>query len=197
MLGPFKDNAHGLGLRHVLNPVATHLTDTLGTLFRNLHGQGGYKNSWTAFQMELALEEILFGRLFCPQSKPYSYISLGTDSSNPNSLTKRRDFLGLSPIGSASIGESPPPIKIWINDPIQIMRVERIFPFTETLQSEPAVIGEAQLWVILSDLYDRNEGISIHHFKAGGLPLLSKLVEYRTKEQLCRIFVSERDMTIQ
>lgn len=124
MLVPFKDNAHGLDLRHVLNPVATHLTNTLETLFQNSHGQGGYKNSWTAFQMELALEEIFFGRLFCPQSKPFS-ISLGTDSSNHNSLTKRRGFLGLSPIGSASIGESPPPIKIWINDPIQIMRVER------------------------------------------------------------------------
>lgn len=94
--------------------------------------------------MELDLEEMFYGRLFYPQSRPYS-ISLGTHSTDPHSLTKRRGFLGLSPVGSASVGESPPPLKIWINDPIQRMRIERIFPFTETLQAEPAVIGEAQV----------------------------------------------------
>lgn len=36
MLIPFKDNSHGLGLWHVVQPVATHLTSTLESLLRGL-----------------------------------------------------------------------------------------------------------------------------------------------------------------
>ncbi|CAM4428180.1 unnamed protein product [Leuciscus chuanchicus] len=150
MVLPFKDNSHGLGLRHVVKPVATYLTSTLEGLLRNSHSKG-----------------------------------LGTLSTDPKSLTKR-GFLGLSPVGSASVGESPPPIKIWISDPIQRMRIERIFPFTDTLEAGPAVIREALVRVILSDLHDINEGISIQSLKDDAPPLLSKLVGCRTVEQLCR-----------
>lgn len=185
MVLPFKDNSHGLGLRHMVKPVATYLTSTLKGLLRNSHSKGGYKNSWMALQMELALEELFFGRLFYPPSRPFA-ISLGTLSTDPNSLTKRRGFLGLSPVGSASVGESPPLIKIWISDTIQRLRIERIFPFTDTLEAGPAVIGEALVRVILSDLHDINEGISIQSLKGDAPPLLSKLVGCRTVEQLCR-----------
>ncbi|CAM4573811.1 unnamed protein product [Leuciscus chuanchicus] len=41
MVLPFRDNSHGLGLRHVVKPVATHLTSTLEGLLRNSHSQGG------------------------------------------------------------------------------------------------------------------------------------------------------------
>lgn len=185
MVLPFKYNSHGLGLRHVVKPVATYLTSTLEGLLRNSHSKGGYKNSWMAFQMELALEELFFGRLFYPPSRTYA-ISLGTRSTDPKSLTKRRGFLGLSPVGSASVGESPPPIKIWISEPIPTTRIERIFPFTDTLEAGPAVIGEALVRVILSDLHDINEGISIQSLKGDAPPLQSKLVGCRKVEQLCR-----------
>lgn len=101
-------------------------------------------------------------------------------------LRKEEDFLGLSPVGSASVGDSPPPIKIWISDTIQRQRIERIFPFTDTLEAGPAVIGEALVRVTLSDLHDTNEGISIQSLKGDAPPLLSKLVGCRTVEQLCR-----------
>ncbi|KAK2892697.1 hypothetical protein Q8A67_012685 [Cirrhinus molitorella] len=68
-----------------------------------------------AFQHELALEELFYGKPFSPQSVQFS-ISLGKDSKNPNSLTKHRGFLGLSPVGSASAGEDSPPIETWISD---------------------------------------------------------------------------------
>lgn len=66
MILPFRDNGHRLGLRHVVQPVATHLTSTHESLNKNHHGQGGFTNSCTAFQLELALEELFYGRLFYP-----------------------------------------------------------------------------------------------------------------------------------
>lgn len=54
------------------------------------------------------------------------------------------------------------------------------------LEAGPAVIGEALVWVILSDLHDINEGIPIQSLKGDAPPLLSKLVRCQTVEQLCR-----------
>lgn len=100
---PFKDNKHGIGLRHVIHPVAHHLTDQLHALFEECQHLGGYTNSWKAFQYELALEELFYGKPHTHSSKQYS-ISLGTNSTSPDSITKQRGFLGLAPVGSASVG---------------------------------------------------------------------------------------------
>lgn len=118
-------------------------------------------------------------------SIPYS-ISLGTNSTDPNSLTKQRGFLGLSPMRSASVNESPPPLKIWINDPIQRQRIERLFPLIDALQVYPAVVGENLLKVLLSDLHDRNDRLNIQALKEQTPPLLAKLIGCRTKQQFCR-----------
>ncbi|KAK2892465.1 hypothetical protein Q8A67_012453 [Cirrhinus molitorella] len=76
MLLPFRDNCHGLGLRHVIQPVTTDLTDTLCTLLAECKGLGGYNHSWMAFQYELALEELFYG-------KPYSQQSASHQSEAP------------------------------------------------------------------------------------------------------------------
>ncbi|KAK2885211.1 hypothetical protein Q8A67_016048 [Cirrhinus molitorella] len=185
MLLPFKDNSHGLGLRHVVQPVAAHLCNTLYTLFDECKGRGGYKNSWTAFQFELALEELFFGRPFSPQSRDFS-VSLGTNSTNPNSLSKQRGFLGLSPIGSASVGENPPPINTWISDPLQQMRVQRIFTFTEALDAGSMVLGQALVQVLLCDLHERNDRIHTDALKQDSVPFMCKLVGCRTLTDLCK-----------
>lgn len=65
MLLPFRGNEHKLGLRHVIQPVANHLTTTLFTLLSEAKGQGGFTNTWTAFQYELA------GHRARPHSGPF------------------------------------------------------------------------------------------------------------------------------
>ncbi|RXN18886.1 hypothetical protein ROHU_001960 [Labeo rohita] len=185
ILLPFKDNEHQLGLRHILQPVASHLTSTLYTLLSEAKGRGGFNSSWTAFQAELALEELFFGKPHCPQSRPYA-ISLGTNCTDSNSLTRQRGFLGLSPIGSASVGESPPPLQTWIKDPNQRLRVERIFAFTDTLDANPSVIGDALVRLLLSDLHERNDRISVDLLRQVEPPLLAKIVGCRTTQDLCK-----------
>ncbi|MGL5902895.1 MAG: hypothetical protein ACRCZO_09435, partial [Cetobacterium sp.] len=145
----------------------------------------GFTNSWTAFQCELALEEMFFGRPHSPRSKQFS-ISLGTNTTNPNSLTRQRGFLGLSPVGSASVGEDPPPLETWIAEPLQRMRIRRIFPLTDALDAGPAVLGEALVKVLLCDLHERNDRISMETFKQSSLPLMCKLVGCRTTSALCK-----------
>ncbi|KAL1254873.1 hypothetical protein QQF64_012934 [Cirrhinus molitorella] len=56
----FRDKAQSLGLCHTLHPVANHLTHTLYTLLSECKGMGGFNNSWGAFQIEFALEELFF-----------------------------------------------------------------------------------------------------------------------------------------
>ncbi len=185
MLLPFKDNEHKLGLRHVVHPVANHLTTTLYTLLSEAKGRGGFNQSWTAFQYELALEELFYGKPYCAQSTKFS-VSLGTNATNANSLTKQRGFLGLSPIGSASVGVSPPPLQIWITEPIQRLRVERIFDFTDTLDAAPSVIGQALIRVLLCDLHERNDRISFDGLKQPEPPLLTKIVGCRTTQDLSK-----------
>lgn len=107
MIVPFKDNENKLGLRKVVHPVAMYLSSMLFDLFEAKKGLGGFKSSCTAFQFELALEELFFGRPVSQSSRQYAE-ALGVCASNPNSLTRMRGYLGLAPVGSASVGESPP-----------------------------------------------------------------------------------------
>ncbi|KAL1268905.1 hypothetical protein QQF64_031194 [Cirrhinus molitorella] len=181
----FRNNRHGLGLRHIIQPVTTHLTDTLYTLLAECRGLGGVNHRWMAFQYELALEEMFYGKPYSPQSVQFA-VSLGTNSKNPNSLTKCRGFLGLSPVGSARVGEDPPPIETWISDPLQRMRVRRIFPLTDALDACPAIIAQALINVLLCNLHERNDRIPVESYKQSAPPLMSKLVGCRTTSDFCK-----------
>ncbi|XDV36630.1 hypothetical protein PO909_006376 [Leuciscus waleckii] len=151
MLIPFKDNEDGLGLRHIVKPTATYLSSTLFDLLHNQKGLGGFESSWKAFQLELALEYFFFGRPMCATSRQYAS-PLGVCSTNSNSLSRMRGFLGLSPIGSASVGEGPPPLEPWIKEELQRLRVLRLFPLSDCLLAGPQVVGEELVRILLSDL---------------------------------------------
>lgn len=45
MLTPFENNDDGLGLRHIVKPVATYLSSTLFDLLHRQKGLGGYESS--------------------------------------------------------------------------------------------------------------------------------------------------------
>lgn len=79
-----------------------------------------------------------------------------------------RGCLGLGPIGSASVGESPPP---GLNDELQKARVMRIFPLTDAMLAGPQVLGDKLARLLLCDLYQWNDHLSGSPSKLG-LPVL-------------------------
>lgn len=184
MFLPFRDNDQGVGLRHVMQRVAKHIHSQLFKLVNEKEGMGGYHNSWAAFQFELAVEELFYGRPVCSATRRFS-AAMGVSSTNANSLTRWRGFLGLAPIGSASVGESPPPLEIWFRDEVQKARVSRVFPLTDCLQAGSDVIGEALIKVLLGDLYERNEFLPVETWR-GPDPPLGKLVDCRSISELCK-----------
>lgn len=83
----------------------------------------------TAFQLALVVEELFFGRAICSSRQFASFLCLS--STNQNSLT---GFLSLGPSGSASVGESPPPLEMWLKDDLQKV--------TDSLLACPQVVRE-------------------------------------------------------
>ncbi len=83
MVVPFKDNENNLDLSDVVYLVTMNLTSILLNILESRKGLAGYYSSWTAFQFELALEEIVFGRLLSPSSRQYT-AALGVCACNPN-----------------------------------------------------------------------------------------------------------------
>lgn len=154
MLLPFKEEDNG-GLRSVTSAVIQKLTLDLENIFREGNHKGGYDNAWKTFQIELALEEFFHGQPRSPQDRGYS-MSLGTSSVHIESLTRQRGFLGLSSWASASAGMVPPPISNWTSVPTQQARVRRIYPLTDSLKSNDAVLGREMAMILLKDIYDRN-----------------------------------------
>ncbi len=192
MLVPFRNNDQGLGLQHVLRPVAEHLSTTMRNMLQCHKGKGGYECSWTAFQTELALEELFFGRTFSPRSRPYS-VSLGTSTTNKNSISKVRGFLGLAPVRSSSVGQSPPPLSMWLSDNVQRLRVARVFTFSESLHAVPAVVGDALVLLLLCDLHERNDRINLASLKTTDPPtFMAKLVGCRSTSELSNELIARK-----
>lgn len=180
MLLPFKDNEDGLGLRHIVHPIATYMSTTLFDLFHQQKGLGGFESSWKAFQ----LEQFFFGRAICTTSRQYAS-ALGVCSTNANSFSRMRGILGLSPIGSASVGEGPPPLSTWIKDELQRLRVLRLFPLTDCLQAGTQVVGDELVRILLCDLYQRNDRIPMSSWKGPDRPI-GNLSDCRSVGELAR-----------
>ncbi len=154
MLLPFKDD-EGQGLRSVTSAVLQHLSGELHALLFLYSHMGGFKPSWRAFQLELALEEYFHGQPRCVSSRPYSS-TLGTSSANIESRTKTRGFLGLAPHSGASAALVPPPLENYIQDQTQRERVERLFLFSDSLIGQPSQVATELVKVLAKDVYRSN-----------------------------------------
>ncbi|XDV46702.1 hypothetical protein PO909_014539 [Leuciscus waleckii] len=120
----------------------------------------------------------------CATSRQYAS-PLGVCSTNANSLSHMRGFLGLSLIGSACVGEGPPPLETWIKEELQRLRVLRLFPLTDCLLAGPQVVGEELVRILLSDLYERNDRIPMDSWKGPDRPI-GRLTDCRTVGELSR-----------
>ncbi|XP_056441329.1 NACHT, LRR and PYD domains-containing protein 12-like, partial [Gadus chalcogrammus] len=81
--------------------------------------------TWSAYQAELALEEVFWGHPLCQEDRVYS-VSLGTASADANSLTHYRGFPAQALPSSAAAGIEPPPLRNWTGDREQAERIETL-----------------------------------------------------------------------
>lgn len=63
MLIPFCDDHQGNGVFEVIHSLTEFLSKSLGQKLNDCQGLGGYTNSWKAFQLELALEQMFLGNV--------------------------------------------------------------------------------------------------------------------------------------
>lgn len=146
MLIPFPDKEwKGLDFVAVFQDTLMHLMEVLQSVFQSNAGKGGFDAAWTAYQVELALEEHVYGHPLSHADVRHFEI-LGTSPSGFDTLNGLKGFLTLVPHSYATNYISPPPIQNWTRDPTQTLRVERAFALTECLGASPSVI-EAKLWL--------------------------------------------------
>ena len=120
---PFKDTADGSGVMTALRAVTSHYVVNLTGLLRNSKGLGGFLSTWSAYQAELALEEVFWGHPLCQEDRVYS-VSLGTARIDANSLTHYRGFPAQALPSAAAAGIEPPPLRNWTGDREQAERIE-------------------------------------------------------------------------
>ncbi|KAI7790655.1 hypothetical protein IRJ41_025860 [Triplophysa rosa] len=195
MLLPFRNDEECNGVYDVVHSVSGYLCETLGQKLRERQGLGGYTDTWQAFQFDFALKELFFGRCVHYPSRPYS-VSLGACIVDYESLTYQRGFLGLAPVGSASVGTAsvatdPPPLMTWLKDELQMERVMRVFPLTDMLSSSSAVVGDGVVKVLLGDLYKRNKRLPVAMLKGRDVPF-GKLVGFRSIKEFAKELVKTK-----
>lgn len=78
MVLPFIEDENS-GPMNTLSLTMEYLTVMLWKVFQNNSGMGGYTASWTAYQIELTLEEMVYGHPLSPLDYHYT-VSLGTCS---------------------------------------------------------------------------------------------------------------------
>lgn len=168
LLIPFADVGE-TGLPKIIQDVLSHLLRILERVYRESQGIAPYDATWKAYQAELALEEIIFGRPLSPLDYQLS-VSLGTSTVGDNSLSYHRGFIGLAPHNAASAGERLPPLHNWSRSELQIQRIERLFPLCQTLEAAPTIIGPALVTVLLQDIYRINIDIPFAALKSDHPP---------------------------
>lgn len=149
------------------------MADQLRQLREKHIGKGGFLPMWKAFQLELALEEALYGHPLSNMDRQYS-AALGTSSLHEFSATNMRGFMGLGAATGAAIEDCPPPLAHWIRDTLQMKRIERLFALTLTLKCKPSVLGPELVKLLLKDLFRRNDGIFISELQGENAQRISR-----------------------
>ncbi|CAL8253813.1 unnamed protein product [Gadus morhua 'NCC'] len=149
---PFKDTADGSEVMTALRAVTSHYVEKLTGLLSNSKGLGGwgggFLSAWSAYQAELALEEVFWGHPLCQEDQVYS-VSLETASTDANSLTHTRGCPG-PPFCCSSWDRATASQKL---DREQTKRIERLFKFCESIEGTVPVLGGALGVVFLEDCY--------------------------------------------
>lgn len=159
-----------MSLMQMFRDCLEYIPSDLIKIYMDSAGKGGSEQSWRAFQLEMAFEELVYGHPLSPLSRKYS-APLGTCTTNPKSLTHQRGFLGLAPYNSGAVGDCPPEFRLWTTNPQLMKRLDRMFPITDLIHAAPVTLGVQLVHLILGDLHsDSLGGVPVATLKGDKLP---------------------------
>ena len=177
----------------MLKEVVSHLVGELGNLFAHHREEGGFLNCWKAFQMELALEKMIWGKPIFNACSIYA-TNLGPGGLRiDRSISWSRGFLGLEAATACAIDENTcPPVSLWTQNKVQQRRVRDIFNFSDFLKSNHAVMGERYILILINDLSgDWRSDILLAATKAHDLPQWCRLMGSVTLEVMANTIVEK------
>lgn len=138
-----------------LREIGLHIVSSLKTLYRKHKLSGNCSGVWCSYQLELALEKLLWGHPLCILSQQYS-INLGPGAGFPSrSKTDEFGFLALESEFSAIENEQEtPPINIYSKSEVIQKQIKKMYSFDDYFESSLVVLGRRALYILLQDLFD-------------------------------------------
>lgn len=189
MLLPFAEDQPRLTFLSTIKDVPRHLLESLQAAHASGKHKGKFKESWVAFQAEIALEVFFWGR---PGSMYDSIlaVNLGPGLDNERSLTWQRGFMGLASFNSAAVDVAPPPLLYWSKKDLQTTRIQRLFGFADSFEAAYPVIGTELLKLILCDLGETTQ-VSVMNLANISPPAQCKCTGTISREQLLEELVEK------
>ena len=191
LLVPFQREEHSL--MSVMKDTGRHLVKSLDALKRDFTSTGNQKATWTALQMELALEKLLVGHPLDYKAKQ-SAILLGTGVGYwTGSKTDILGFLALE--DDISLPELPP-IQIWTPSQTYQNRIKKMFGYHDTVVEQKDDVASETIHRLLRDLHDKGKVVLdfpnfLNSLKGQG-PITPPVVGCVTVRQLSQLLSKDR-----
>lgn len=138
-----------------LRKTGLYMVSTLKDLYMKFKLTGNCGGVWSSYQLELALEKLLWGHPLCFMSQQYS-INLGPGIATPSrSKTDQLGFLALeNEFSSIENEEETPPLKMYSKSEIIQRQIKKLYSFDDYIESSSTVLGRRSVYILLQDLYD-------------------------------------------
>ncbi|CAM4685443.1 unnamed protein product [Leuciscus chuanchicus] len=189
MLLPFAEDQPRLTFLSTIKDVPRHLLESLQAAHASGKHKGKFKESWVAFQAEMALEVFFWGRTGSMHDSILA-VNLGPALDNERSLTWQRGIMGLAPFNSAAVDMAPPPLLYWSKNDLQTTRIQRLFGFADSFEAANTVIGTELLRLILCDLGQTTQ-VSVMNLANVSPPAECKCTGTISREQLLEELVEK------
>ena len=178
---------------NALRQIGSHMISSLKGLHKKHLLTGNCSGVWCSYQLELALEKLLWGHPLCLLSQQHS-VNLGPGAGFlSRSKTDQLGFIALeSEYSSIENEEEIPPLKIYSKSEVVQRQIKKMYSFDDYFDSSSVVLGRRTVYILLQDLFDiGNVGGSFENFylslKRTNNLNDSQVVGSVTGKQLCDI----------
>lgn len=151
LLAPFRHPEFSGHLRG----IGLYLVSVLANLFDKFKGTGESNAVWRAYQNELAIEKLLWGRPLCSKSRIYAInLGPGVDYAS-RSQTDSLGFLSLVESTSCCVDEfTTPPLSIYSGSQCVCRQIAKVFGIFDFIGGSNIALGRRLVLLLLKDLHE-------------------------------------------